>query len=453
MNTFHPILLCLPFLISATFAENPGGRIHFINGDRLSGQPGHIDSNGHLIWQAANLLDQPSAVRLDTILELRLENGALPDSNPSHDALVTLNNGDTIRGQLSGLDDKHVTLDTWYGGQLRIRRSMASALEILRTERAIYNGPDAIENWTTSGDADAWTYHNGELISHTTGCIAREIALPDRCRLSFKLAWRSNLKFRVLLFSGEGDTSTPENCYDLVCQRRFVYLRKRWMTARSGIGSRTIGQPANISELAEKEKVHMEFFLDRKAGSIALYVDGRQAQVWNDPDPDIGKFGNWLHFISDDDPVRLSNLRAGRWNGKLPAGPESDREEEPLEEEGQIIRLQNGDEVTGQVGEITDGVLHIKTKHTDVHLPVERMRTVNLTGGDYEEPKRMIGDVRAWLREGGLITFQLKSFGDNTLTGYSQTFGETKFDLKAFSRLEFNIHKEDLDALRGGPEW
>jgi len=453
MKTLHPFLLILPFIASLAVAQVPGGRIHFANGDRLSGQPARIDGNGHLIWQAANLLDQPSAVRLDTILELRLQHETLPDTDTSHEALVTLNNGDTIRGQLSELDDDYVTLDTWYAGALRIKRSMADSLEIMRSEGAIYRGPDAVANWSASGGADAWSFRNGELIAHGTGSLAREIALPDKCRIGFDLAWRTSLQFRCLLFSDAGDTSTPENCYDLVCQRRFVYLRKRWMTPRSGVGSRTIGQPANISELAEKEKVHIEFFIDRKSGTIAFYVDGRKAQVWDDPDADIGKFGNWIHFISEQYPLRISKLSAGPWQGELPDGPDAGREQEPLDEEGQKIRLQNGDEVTGEVGAITDGVLIIKTRHTDLRIPVERMRTVNLSGGEYEEPKFMRGDIHAWLREGGRITFQLKSFTDNSLTGYSQTFGETKFDLKAFSRLEFNIHNEDLAPLRNASDW
>ena len=61
--------------------------------------------------------------------------------------------------------------------------------------------------------------------------------------------------------------------------------------------------------------------------------------------------------------------------------------------------------------------------------------------------------MRAWLREGGRITFRLDSFDRDTLTGYSQTFGEVEFKLNAFSRLEFNIYNEELEALRGSSNW
>nr|NIP94978.1 hypothetical protein [Akkermansiaceae bacterium] len=129
------------------------------------------------------------------------------------------------------------------------------------------------------------------------------------------------------------------------------------------------------------------------------------------------------------------------------------REEELTEEEGQLIRLQNGDLVVGQVGQIIDGVLDIKTKHCDMKIPVGRMRSVNLATGEYEEPIRKKGDVRAWLREGGRLTFRLDSFGADSIKGYSQTFGDAEFKLNAFSRLEFNIYNEEFESMRGADNW
>ena len=274
----------------------------------------------------------------------------------------------------------------------------------------------------------------------------------DGCRIGFDLTWRNSLRFRVLLFSDDGETTQPDNCYDLVCQRRFVYLRKRWMTRASG-GTRIVGQ-ANIAELAEREKVRFDFYIDRGDGTIALYIDGSKAHVWSDQDPKIGSFGKWLHFISEDFyPVQVSRIRVSPWKGDLPENVDVADEQEQEDEDGQVIRLQNGDIVIGEVGKIENGVLDIKTKYCDMKIPVDRMRTVDLSTGDYEEPIRKNGDVRAWLREGGRITFRLDSFTKDTLKGYSQTFGDAEFMLNAFSRLEFNIYDEELESMRGSSNW
>ncbi|NNC88589.1 MAG: hypothetical protein HKN82_09050 [Akkermansiaceae bacterium] len=452
-------LAALFLLIAAgVLGAEPGspvtGMLNFVNGDRLSGVPGDLNDDGNLVWTAGDILHQPVQIRLDTILDMRLEGGpAEPAGEAGHHALLSLTNGDTVRGQLAGLDEEYVTLDTAYAGKMRVKRTMASGLEVVRFERALYSGPDSLDNWTVSGEPGAWSFHNGHLVARKGAGISREMELPERARLSFDLAWRNSLRFRLLLFSDDPKTTQPANCYDLVCQRRFVYMRKRWSTNAS-TGSRIIGQSANIRELAESEKVSIDFYIDRKAGNIAFYVDGRQAQVWSDQDPNEGDFGNWMHFVSEDFyPIRISRMQVSPWKGDLPENADLQPDDDILEEDGQQIRLQNGDLVIGEVGEIEDGVLSIKTKHADIAIPVERMRTVNLSGSEFEEPKRMKGDVRAWLREGGRLTFRLDAFRDGRIKGYSQTFGDAEFDLSAFSRLEFNIYNEDLESNRGGPEW
>ena len=428
------------------------GTLKFANRDRLSGKPQGIDENGNLKWHA-DFLHQPIPIKRSAILEMRLQGLSQPRPDEAHQALLQLTNGDTLRGQLDALDEDHVTLKTWYGGDLRIRRTMASDLEIQRAQRTIYSGPADLDSWTIEGEKDAWKLGDGALSATKGAGIAREIQTPERCHIQFDLAWRSSLRFRVLLLSDDGETTQPDNCYDLVCQRRFVYLRKRWV-ARAAGGSKIVGQ-ANIAELAEKEKVRFEFYLDRSVGTIALYVDGRQAQVWTDENPKAGTFGNWLHFISEDFyPIQVSRIRVSPWKGELPENTASaTAEAEEEEAEGQKIRLQNGDVVVGDVGLIENGVLAVDTEFCKMKIPVDRMRTIDLSQGDYEEPIRKKGDVRAWLHEGGRITFRLDSFSKDTLRGYSQTFGDVEFKLKAFSRLEFNIYNEDLEALRGSGNW
>ncbi len=427
------------------------GTLKFSNRDRLSGTPQGIDATGNLRWQAG-FLHKPIPVKPSSILEMRLEGGAQPRQEDGHQALLLLNNGDTLRGQLDALDETHVTLRTWYGGTLKVRRTMAKDLEIQRSHRTIYSGPEDFDSWVVEGEKNAWRLSSGALSATKGAGIAREIQTPDRSHIQFDLAWRSSLRFRVLLLSDNGETTQPDNCYDLVCQRRFVYLRKRWVARTTG-GSKIIGQ-ANIAELANKEKVRFEFYIDRKVGTVALYIDGKQAHVWTDEDPKAGSFGNWLHFISEDFyPIQVSRIRVSPWKGSLPENVEV--AEDPVEEEleGQMIRLQNGDIVVGEVGLVENGLLAVKTEFCRMKIPVDRMRAIDLSEGEYEEPIRKKGDVRAWLKEGGRITFRLDSFDKDTLTGYSQTFGDVEFRLNAFSRLEFNIYNEDLEALRGSSNW
>ena len=149
----------------------------------------------------------------------------------------------------------------------------------------------------------------------------------------------------------------------------------------------------------------------------------------------------------------MSRIRVSPWKGELPENAEVLKAPEEEELDGQRIRLQNGDVVVGEVGLVQNGLLAVETEFCKMKIPVDRMRAIDLSQGDYEEPIRKKGDVRAWLREGGRITFRLDSFSKDSLKGYSQTFGEVEFKLNAFSRLEFNIYNEDLEALRGTRNW
>lgn len=425
------------------------GALRFSTRDHLNGSPVGIDGDGKLVWDASKHFHEPIPFHLQKLLEMRLHGGVQPPFPEGHQAVITLTNKDAVSGQLLGLDEEHVTVRTWYAGDLKFKRSMATNVEITRAEPPVFAGPTDLKSWTVDGESDAWKLQGGALTTSKGAGIARKIKFPDRCRLTFDLNWQKSLRFRVLIFSDQGNTSRPDNMYELVCQRRFIYLRKSWMTRATG-GSRNMGQ-TNLSNLPEREKTRFDFYIDRKSGKISLYLNGKKAQEWVDDDPKVGSFGNWLHFVSDEFyKVEVSRIRVSPWKGQLPeANPEAVLEEYG-EEDGQLMRLQNGDVIVGEVGKITKGVVDIKTKYTDMKIPVSRMRTIDLSSGDYEEPILKAGDVRAWLREGGHITFRLDGFKDGILSGSSQTFGEGKFNLSAFSRIEFNIYEEDLKALRSG---
>lgn len=456
MTSFRHLIPAIPFLVfigAATLAdEEPVAQINLTNGNRLTGTPGAIDPDGNLLLTSAENLAGPGALKISSLLDVRLPATTPPARTGTHQATLRLTNGDTIQGQLSALDTEHVTLDSWYGGTIRIRRSMSESLEILRSEKRIYSGPDAIENWTTYGEEAAWSFDKGQFITSGEGGIARQFELPDVLHFRVDLSWRNSLNFRAHLFANEGENDTPENSYELVCQRRFVYLRKRWATDNN-TGSESIGR-GSVPELAQNERVRLDLYINRNSGSFTFFVDGKQSQVWTDPNPQVGAMGNWLHLLCDDGPMRVTRLEAGAWSGDLPNNAGAPPSDPPLDEEGQIIQLQNGDALVGEVGEIKDGVLSMKTKHVDnIQVPIGRMRSIDLTVDKPEEPKREKGDIRAWLHSGGHITFQLKAFRDGKLTGYSQTFGTIEFDLSAFNRLDFNIYQEEFDALREIDSW
>ena len=451
-----PILaLCSNLLTAQDKTTRPTGSILFGNRDRLSGHAIKVDENNNLIWNSPVLRNEVP-LRISEILEMSLRSPIGLKPKAGHIAKITLTNGDTAYGTLSVLNEEYVTLITDYAGTLNLKRGAVSRLEITESERGIYAGPHDMANWTVAdGPQSAWQLYNGQLVSSGSASIAQEFELPEKAHISFSLDWRSSLKLSILMLSDDGETDKPENHYHFQLNRQNIYLRKRW----EGGNGRGIGHSANIRALKEKENARFDFYVDRSTDTIALYIDDEQAQIWNDAEPDTNSFGNWIHFISEEGfPVKISNINISEWtSGELPDDSLLAEDDDLSPEEGERIFMKNGDTLIGEVGKITDGLLSVESEFTPINVPIERINNIDLTKEKsdplYDEAIRRKGDIRAWFKSGGRITFRLDSFGDLTMHGSSQNFGEASFDINAFSRIEFNIYNQELNAKRRGDNW
>jgi hypothetical protein len=441
--------------------------IHCTDGSRIRGSLIGIGTDR--VEFGANFLAAPVPLRLDQILDLTLPIHQ-SEAKGDHIATVTLSNGDVLRGELSGVNDSKIRLKTWYAGELVFNRKMVDTLEIKDRPEIFYAGPSGLDGWVQQ-DEGAWTYENGSLRSTSGGSIARDVKLPEKSRIAFDLAWRSNPNLRLQFYSNDLNEDTPSNCYELSCQGRHVQLQKRWLKDDRG-GSSSMGDYANVPEFQNKEKCRIELLIDRKTGVIRMLVNDRiVGRDWRDDSPELGDMGGGLHFKSlDASPLGISRIEVTSWDGMLEGTPPPDDEgfmdEEDLpapppdaDPDPTRIRLRNNDQIAGEMVSIEDGKVKLKTTFGDVTLPVSRLRTfalrtkeardpANWEMGLYEVPKRYNGDVRGWFPDGSSVTFRLTQVEDAKLTGTSQTFGSAVFDQKAFSRIEFNIHEPDLEKVR-----
>ncbi|WP_193214154.1 hypothetical protein [Luteolibacter marinus] len=457
-----------PVLMAACLATAAAQEteIHCTDGSRIRGSVQAIGTDRVLF--NADFLAAPVPLRLDKVLELSLPVHQ-DEGKGDHLATVTLSNGDTLRGELTGIDDKTITLDTWFGGKMEFRRSMVDTLEIQDRPEIFYSGPTGMDGWIQS-DAEAWIFEHGSLRTVSSGSIGRELELPARTRFAFDLAWRSNPRFHFLFYSDDATTEHPENCYELICQGRYIQLHKRWSNGNQS-GNTSLGGFANASELLSKEKCRFELLVDRKTGLIRLLINGSVKYDWNDPEPAAGDHGGAIHFDSQDTtPLRVSRIEVTSWDGMI-EGSAPDREEGMIEDDDAPqpdntppadptrIRLRNNDMVAGEIVGIDDNLVKLKTPFGEVSLPVSRLRTFTLHTkeerenwelGLYEIPKLYNGDVRAWFPDGTSVTFRLESVEDGKLKGTAQPFGNAEFDIRAFCRIEFNLYDPDFDELRSG---
>ena len=435
--------------------------LRFANQDRL---PGRLEAltKEHVVWNSP-IQVKAASFWLKDVLDLTLP-AETPVFQANHEATLTLARGDSVRGQVASVSSDTIELDTWFAGRLKFPRVMVRELKIADRPVLLYRGPTSMEGWTQSVEPHPWKYESASFRSHAAGSIGRNLELPDEFRLIFDAAWRDSFNLAVILFSDDVSTESPENGYEMSFQRRSVRLQ------RCGTHN-WIGNPTqNVQELQEDEKARIEIRASVKTKTICFLINDRIVEVWNDPALERESLGRGIQFVTQDNgPVKISGIEIAAWDGVIDETPQENRRgnrfrnfegnlrspqraEADKTHEGRMM-LRNGDSIAGEVISIAEGMITLKTSFEEVKLPVSRLRNIMLKPASLEEPKRMIGDVRGWFLDGSSLVFRIDRVDSDKIQGFSQNFGSAEFNLKAFSRLEFNIYSQKLESLRDGGAW
>jgi len=468
MNSRIVLVLFVSSLAAATAADDaPPSLIRFANAsmDQLSGSFASLAAD-RIVWNSS-ILDKPTPFWLKSVLEVTLPT-TQPEFNATHEATLSLMNGDTVRGQIAAVTDDTVTLDTWYAGRLSFRRVMVKDVVIDPRPALVFSGPTGLDGWTQAAKQAAWTYENGALRTTASVGIGRDVGLPDGCSIGFDIAWRGSLMLNFNFFADDVSSDSPALGYQVSCQGSFATIRRQ----NAGM---QFGDPANIPEFKDNDKVRLELRASRSSGNICLYVNGRCGAVWKDPGAAKGKFGKSIQFVPrGKDALRVSGIKVAAWDGILDEGSQEDAvmmgmgmgrgmnlgfqrgirdsntkpEPKPKPATDGRMKLRNGDTIGGEVTAIADGIISIKTPFADVKLPVARVRNIIFKPAPLEEPIRRNGDVRAWFGDGSSLVFCLDTMTPEAITGHSQLFGTATFKLAAFNRIEFNIYDPQITDLR-----
>lgn len=438
-------------------------RLYLANGDSLSGMPESVDDAERLLFQSDSLR-QTARFPLSNVVSLHLDSWKY---RPREETTTRVelqprfreNTGDTIMGSLHELTPDSIKLKTWYGGIVTLKRSMVRSLRIINNTPGNYHGPNGLKEWSMPSGNDSWGFENGALISQSSSSIGKDVKLNEKAHISFTAAWKSSMRFKIHLYSSDVKDSSPDAYYEVNINRSYAYLRTRGKTVR---GARMLGGARwrQIHVNNDEKRAQFDFFVDRKAGIINVYINGAQACILQSQTPDPENLGTGLSFLAEERyPIEISGISVTPWNGtSLPGakaaeinapdakGEKKDDTAKAKKPPHKII-LGNGDEVPGTVGKVQDGRMIVETEFTPIRIPLKRIKSLSL-GDKREEPKKYRGDIRAWLHEGGFITLRLESFKDGKINGFNQAMGDVSFELSAFNRIDFLIYDDKANKLR-----
>jgi hypothetical protein len=443
-----PILLFV-FLTSFCYASQDTAVVRFANGDEMSGNA--VDLNLETITWQSDLLKDPAKFKISQIIELQLDSKIdIKSTEADHEAVLELTNGDSVRGQLIGLNNDEIRLITWFAGEMVFNKLNVKSINVFGKREVIYRGPFGLEGWTMNGNDGAWKFSNNEIISSSIGSIGRDLDFTDEIKICYDLSAEGMSHSRLIFFTSDITTANPKSGYEITFQLNGGIVRIRRLSNNRSVPGRSVGLAIRPNETSS-----IDIRVSRKTKKIRVFVDDKLCGVFEDESLDE-MVGKGLMFASDtNDDIAISNILVTEWD---PFADESANED--LEENFQIDRgfrvpnppkskelpegrmmLSNRDTLEGEVIGIEGEMIKIKTPFTEVTFPVNRINNIALKKANPMPTARLNnGDVKALLADGSSLVFRLDNVKDDKLMGYSDNFGRAEFLQSAFKRIEFNLY-------------
>jgi hypothetical protein len=358
-------------------------------------------------------------------------------------AVARLTNGDSLHGEIVALTKDVLKLQTWYAGELAIKRPMIASLEPgLGTVSVLYAGPTALAEWQqrAAGSGRGWTFKKGALVAAGGSggmTIGRDVKLPDMANIECDVAWMGYVNFYMLFYAENFENYYNSDCYALQISSGTVYLQR----CQRNSGMNNVEQYVNVESLQRKNKAHIALKVNKTKKTVALFIDGSMIKQWTDRADFTGK-GTGIGFVTQGQPTRVSNIVVSEWDGKLDIDTVGSGK--PGEED--FVRLVNGDKLSGQLDTIANGQLHFATSYAKLDIPLARVAEIVMASKTAEKPRRQANDLRAFFVDGGRLTIALDKLSPETLSGGSECFGKASFQRGAFQRLQFNIYDEAKES-------
>jgi hypothetical protein len=422
--------------VTATVSGFGQDVLRFRNGNQLTGRWLDATAATGLRWQTPGAA-QPILFDFVNLHELQLAPRPPSCSRGLHPTIVELTNGDQLTGEVVGLTERVLTLETWYAGRLALQRAMVRRV-VWRDALpdVIYAGPTGLADWKVGNQPNTWTYRQGKFYSQPGryGSIGRDVGLPDVARIDFEVAWRGQPQWNVGFYCVD-PVNINAGGYNLNYSGNYISMNR----ADQG-RSRNLESGQSLSGRPARPTVRVSLRVHKLRKTIAVFFDEVLVKQWTDPQAFAGA-GRCLIFTTQGQcQLRIGNLRVRHWDGRLdeaaPAGSETE----------DILLLANHDKVSGQIRTMAGGEVALLTPYADVKVPVARLAGIQFANGTRATARRESADVRGFLPDSTRITLALEKVDATTLTGASENFSRITLPLDALTRVQFRVHEKPPES-------
>ena len=476
MNYLAPIFSILLIAGQLIFAEPSNDShtepdfIRFANNDTLHGKLISFGPDQSLTWGNPQT-NEPINFSTNKLHRITLNRGKAHKKITSL-SNVSLNNGDVIPGKIISSDDQVIILDTEHLGQSEIPLTKVSKISLSPFGgKNIYYGPLNGDGWNTiqalqrensdkkkekeaeeKPELTDWQHIGAAWYSGTdkSRFLLKKNAMSDKCRISFKLAWRGNLYSHIALhadFAPPQSEQAPNRQLEMAATvgQAYILNLSNYNATLTSCSFDEDGKPQNTriqgSEqnlgLAGLEIANIDIRLDRTNKTILLFVNDNFKAKWSITDDYMGK-GNHLAFKNlsqNKSHIRISELVISEWNGM------ADSASSMKSIDRDTILLNNGlDRFSGSFISIDEGKVTFNGSFNNtMTIPMEEVSEIQLaTGKLTTETEEHSDNVYFYIYPHGRISGQPQTGEINQIQILNDLLGPVTLDARYMNIIDFS---------------
>ncbi len=500
-------LLAEPDTAAAAPAARPARQadqpdmLRFSNNDTLHGNFQSFGKDGTMLWKNPEA-KEPIHFSTQKIQRIILNHGQGHQAT-GQSSTVTLVNSDVIPGSIISVNQKSVVLDTDHLGTITLPRDTISRIAPSPFGgKLLYYGPLNTNGWktmlppktkTTDEKAEAekpqgkiegqqedqaaedeesnadWKHIAAAWYAGTdkNRYLTRMDALPDKCRLAFKLGWRGSLYCNIAIHAdfappvnkgkknGEEQRNNIQGNMASTVGHAYVVSLSTHSSSLYACSFDKDGNPTSTRidgdgnhvslGLSGKEEADFEFRIDRPNKQLLLYLNGNFKTKWDLGD-DYAGTGNHLSFRNlrySNSELRVSDIIISRWNGL------KDSAQSMQTPDRDVILLTNGvDRFSGKLNHILDGKVSFRGSYNnDLSIPVDEVQEIHLAANNLRKMPEDIEDKSTYfyIHPYGRIS-GIPSPGDHNNTKLnSNLLGELSLNTRYVNIIDFSHQNSLLD--------
>jgi hypothetical protein len=387
--------------------------------------------------------------------------------SPTFPHVVHMWNGDRIYGEIVSVNAGELVVNTAWSEALALKRPMIKRVVMGMDQRLMYRGPGPLNAWSRDSSRGMYSY-GSDVFESSNGLVVRGNGQLSR-KIPFSsegVTLKMNLEFTMShqSFSFQlDDIMGKRSSMAFTFSSRNIYYREQTGDKKGMVVPWRITMPSNWISSGE---VEIYLTLDPKNRKCMLWHNGILIKEWDLTLPE--KLSNkpvnfQLNLMTRTDDAFFRNIEVFK-GVNFRANEIPDPEEGQVKSEQTVLRLINGDALSGWLTGVSDGLVHIKLTEKGAPIPIrlERVSQMEFPENPKELIRKKARDVKvATSREMDDLTVQIVRSNETSLVLQSEYWdGELEFPFVYLDSITFNPHVQfefpkynpvdpgDLDEVR-----